>query len=136
MKWYLQVFKNYAKFEGRARRKEYWYFALFNNLAIILIVAIQAVLSTTLSNSAFAVLSWLMPTYFLIALIPALAVSVRRMHDVGKSGWYMFIPIYGLILSLTDGESGRNRYGTNPKDEYNDKSGLSLDGHMTDGSAY
>lgn len=60
---------------------------------------------------------FLNPIYSLAALIPALAVGVRRMHDVGKSGWYLLIPIYNLILAFTEGDAGDNEYGPNPKAE-------------------
>ena len=110
MEWYLKVVKeNYANFDGRARRKEYWMFVLFN-----------VIIST--------ILSMIEPTVYLIyvlaILVPSIAVGVRRLHDVGKSGWFMFIalvPIIGgiwlLILACTDGDSGDNEYGSNPKTE-------------------
>ena len=102
MNYYLKVLKQYADFNGRARRKEYWMFILFN-----------AIVST--------VLSMIEPTvygiYSLALIIPTFAVAVRRMHDVGKSGWYVLIPIYNLILACTDGDSGDNEYGSNPKTE-------------------
>ena len=102
MNYYLKVLKQYADFNGRARRKEYWMFVLFN-----------AIVGT--------VLSMIEPTvygiYSLAVLIPTIAVAVRRMHDVGKSGWYLLIPLYNLILACTDGDSGDNEYGSNPKTE-------------------
>ena len=65
------------------------------------------------------VLSMIEPTVYTIysfaVLIPTLAVAVRRMHDVGKSGWYLLIPIYNFILAITDGDNGDNEYGSNPK---------------------
>tara|TARA_B110000263_G_C14867902_1_gene311654 strand:+ start:36 stop:359 length:324 start_codon:yes stop_codon:yes gene_type:complete len=103
MEWYLKVVKeNYANFDGRARRKEYWMFVLFN--AIICIVL------SVISSTVYGI-------YSLAVLIPTIAVAVRRMHDVGKSGWYLLIPIYNLILACTDGDSGDNEYGSNPKSE-------------------
>ena len=101
MNWYLKVLKQYADFNGRARRKEYWMFILFN-----------AIVSTVLNVISPEVGG----IYSLAVLIPTLAVLIRRMHDVGKSGWYILIPIYNLILALTDSESGENEYGVNPKD--------------------
>ena len=110
MEWYLKVVKeNYANFDGRARRKEYWMFALFNGIISV-------------------ILSMIAPTVYLIyllaILVPSIAVGVRRLHDVGKSGWFMFIvlvPIIGsiwlLVLACTDGDSGDNEYGSNPKIE-------------------
>lgn len=106
MNYYLQVWKKYATFSGRARRSEYWYFFLFNSLisiGLIFLVYVDEVLS-------FANI-----LYSLIAFIPGLAVSVRRMHDVGKSGWFILIPIYNLILTLTEGDRFANQYGPDPK---------------------
>ena len=55
--------------------------------------------------------------YFLAVLIPSIAVGIRRMHDVDKSGWFILIPIYNLILAITDGTKGANRFGPDPKNE-------------------
>lgn len=118
--WYKKVvFENYANFKGRARRSEYWYFLLMN--LIILIVA--AVLDSTLGLN-FAPLPYGF-VYVLVALatfIPGLAVAVRRLHDVGKSGWFYFIvliPLIGaiwlLVLFFTEGNQGDNEYGPDPK---------------------
>ena len=100
MHYYVKVLKQYADFNGRARRKEYWMFVLFN------------VIISTVLGLIFPLLSSI---YYLAILIPTYAVLVRRMHDVGKSGWDMLIPIYNLILACTDGDSGDNEYGSNPK---------------------
>jgi len=106
MNWYLKVLKQYADFNGRARRSEYWYFALFNVLISFGIGII----------SGFLNLPFLGTLYSLAVLIPGIAVAVRRMHDVGKSGWFVLIPIYNLILAVTDGDAGENKYGPNPKE--------------------
>lgn len=105
MNYYLKVLKNYAQFNGRARRSEYWYFVLFN---IIISIAVGAVAALT----GIEILSSL---YSLAILIPSIAVGVRRMHDVGKSGWFILIPIYNLILACTPGVQGDNEYGPDPK---------------------
>jgi uncharacterized membrane protein YhaH (DUF805 family) len=107
MKWYLQVWQNYANFSGRARRTEYWMFFLFNILSIIILAFIGASM-----RSAF-----LLIIYVLAALIPALAVAIRRMHDTGNSGWCVLIPFYSLILAVTPGTDGENQYGPDPKAE-------------------
>lgn len=105
MKWYLKVLKNYAVFEGRARRSEYWYFAL-----------ISTIISIVLGLLVFwSGIPYLDTVYSLGVIIPSLAVAVRRMHDVNKSGWFVLIPIYNLILALTDGTQGPNKYGSDPK---------------------
>lgn len=107
MNWYLAVLKKYAEFKGRARRKEYWMFFLFNVIASIIFAVVDAALGSgeTIGN-----------LYSLAVFIPSIAVAVRRMHDVGKSGWFILIPIYNLILACTDSVPGENEYGTNPKD--------------------
>ena len=108
MKWYLKVVKdNYANFKGRASREEYWMFVLFNFIFIIALSFIEVFLfglySSILSN-----------IYYLAVLVPTIAVGVRRMHDTGKSGWFLLIPIYNLILAVTSGVSGENKYGAPP----------------------
>ena len=119
MDWYLAVLKNYATFSGRARRKEYWMFALFNFLFAIAAMVVDNILGISFVTGYGPV--YLL--YVLAMLIPGLAVAVRRLHDVGKSGWFMFIaliPIIGgiwlLILMCTEGVAGANQYGENPKE--------------------
>lgn len=114
MNYYFEAFKKYADFNGRARRKEYWMFMLFH----VIIVYSLLFLMMKFPTAAFAYLA-----YLIGSLVPAFAVGVRRMHDVGKSGWYILIPIYSLILACTDTEDGPNEYGDNPKypaDEINE----------------
>ncbi len=107
MKWYLHVLKNFANFNGRARRKEYWMFFLIN-----------VIISLGLGFIGTAIKFPLLSTIYSFALlIPSIAVAIRRMHDVGKSGWYCLIPIYNLILACTNGEVGSNQYGPDPKAE-------------------
>ncbi len=96
------VFTNFANFNGRARRSEYWYFALFS---IILRVPIMLLVDNQTIDLIIG----------LALLIPSLSVAVRRMHDVGKSGWFILIPIYNLILACTNGDMGTNEYGPDPK---------------------
>ncbi len=123
MEWYLAVLKKYAVFEGRARRKEYWMFALIN-FGITLIPQILASMSDSLSWQMMML--GLMSIYVLAVFLPFWGVSVRRLHDIGKSGWYVFIlliPLIGsiwyLFLMCTDSQPGSNQYGPNPKqDEY------------------
>lgn len=119
MDWYLKVLRQYADFSGRARRKEYWMFVLFNILfATILGVADQGI-GTFNDLTGYGMLSGI---YTLVILIPAIAVGVRRLHDVGKSGWMLLIgliPLIGfiwlLVLFVTDSDLGTNKYGPNPK---------------------
>jgi len=113
MEWYLAVLKKYAVFSGRARRKEYWFFVLFS-------VIISLVLGVV---DGFAGLGGVLGgLYALAVLIPSIAVGVRRLHDTGRSGWWLligFIPLIGLIVLIVfmvgDSESGSNQYGVNPK---------------------
>ncbi|WP_288427485.1 DUF805 domain-containing protein [uncultured Spirosoma sp.] len=112
MKYYFAVFQKYAQFSGRARRSEYWYFFLFI-LIVSFILGLADVTMGTLTNTGTGMLGGL---YSLVALIPSLAVGVRRMHDVGKSGWFLLIPFYNLILACTAGEDGTNQYGLDPKE--------------------
>ncbi len=116
MKWYLKVLKQYADFNGRARRKEYWMFFLFNMIISYGITFI----AIGLEVPSLSIVSTI---YSFAVLVPGIAVAVRRMHDVGKSGWYCLIPIYNIILACTDGEQGSNEYGPNPKDPENDEIG-------------
>lgn len=107
MKWYLKVLKQYADFNGRARRKEYWMFVLFNSIFAFLFGFICGLIGSPELSSI----------YSLAVLLPSIAVGVRRMHDVGKSGWFLLIPIYNFILSVSNGENGENKYGPDPKEE-------------------
>ncbi|MDR0510164.1 MAG: DUF805 domain-containing protein [Rikenellaceae bacterium] len=125
MNWYLNVLRNYAVFSGRTRRKEFWMFLLFNLIFSIAASIIDNVLGTTFT--IFGNEADFGPVYILycIALfIPELAVNVRRLHDVGKSGWWIlicFVPIIGsvwlLVLFCTEGNAGDNAYGSDPKAE-------------------
>ena len=120
MNWYLAVLKNYAGFSGRARRKEYWMFTLFNIIFAIVAMILDNVLGIAMAEIGYGPLYGL---YTLAVFIPGLAVSVRRLHDVGKSGWMILIvliPIIGaiwlIVLMVTDSNSGENQYGSNPKE--------------------
>ena len=108
MNWYLKVLKQYADFKGRSRRKEYWMFSLIS-IAITYGITIIAVI---IEIPALATIGSI---YSLAVLIPRIAVGVRRMHDVGKSGWFLLIPIYNFILAVSDSEAGANKWGENPK---------------------
>jgi uncharacterized membrane protein YhaH (DUF805 family) len=120
LSWYLQALKKYAVFSGRSRRMEYWYFVLFNIIVSIVLGAIDGLLLGTLdSGMGVGLLSGI---YSLAVLIPTLAVTVRRLHDIDRSGWWILIglvPLIGvivlLVFALLDGTPGDNRYGPNPK---------------------
>ena len=111
MEWYLSVLKNYVGFSGRARRKEYWMFLLFNIIVSIVLNVIGAVI----------MLPVLGLIYSLAILLPSIAVAVRRLHDTGRSGWWLLlglIPLIGtiiLLIFLVQDSHDENEYGANPK---------------------
>ena len=120
MNWYVKVLKQYADFNGRARRKEYWMFVLINFI-------ISMVLSMAGGAIEFPLLSTI---YSLAVLIPSLAVAVRRMHDSNRSGWFVLVPLYNLYLAVIEGTQGSNEYGPDPKGG-NDFNSEAIDSHMT-----
>ncbi|MEN6429681.1 MAG: DUF805 domain-containing protein [Coriobacteriales bacterium] len=111
MDWYLGVWKKYATFTGRARRKEYWMFFLFNMLASYILVFVDNALGLTNSQGNGP----LSGIYSLAVLLPSLAVAVRRMHDTDHSGWWILVPIVNLVFAVMDGTPGPNRFGADPK---------------------
>lgn len=119
MNWYLEVLKKYAVFEGRARRKEYWLFNLFNLLITIALAFIDVLTGSFDSETGLGLLSGI---YTLAVFIPGIAVSVRRLHDTGRTGWWLLInlvPVLGVIVYIyfmvLDGNPERNEYGPSPK---------------------
>ena len=120
MNWYLKCLKQYADFNGRARRKEYWMFVLFNIIISFVLGLVDRLFGTFSSKAGIGILGVL---YSLAVLIPGLAVTVRRLHDIGKSGWMILIglipfigTIWFLVLMLLDSNPGENKYGPNPKE--------------------
>lgn len=118
MNWYYNsIAKKYASFTGRARRKEYWYFFLFNVIFSFVLGCIDGVMGTF--NAAG--IGLMTGIYFLATLIPSIAVSVRRLHDIDCSGWWLLvslIPIFGaalLVPMVLRGTSGENAYGSDPR---------------------
>lgn len=114
------VFSKYATFEGRARRSEYWYFMLLVCCVNIVIRILAAIVGD--GNFLATVLAGVSTVFSLGVLVPQIAVAVRRLHDIGKSGWFYLIgliPFIGWILMLvwfcTDSQPGDNQYGPNPK---------------------
>ncbi|MEI4801673.1 DUF805 domain-containing protein [Bacillus sp. NPDC077411] len=117
MQWYLNVLKNYVGFQGRARRKEYWMFSLINFIIFFIFSILGEI--ADIFNILFGL-------YTLAILLPSLAVGFRRLHDTGKSGWWLllgFIPLIGSIVLLVfccqDSQEGDNKYGPNPKADEN-----------------
>ena len=120
MNWYLYVLKNYATFSGRARRKEYWMFFLFNVLISLGLGVLDVVAGTYSVEYETGFFSGL---YSLFVLIPSIAVGVRRLHDTNRSGWWIvisLIPIIGVLVLLVfmclDSQPGTNRFGANLKE--------------------
>ena len=119
MNYYSICLSKFADFSGRARRREYWTFALVNCLIALLLLILGLAFGEDSPASNIMV-----TIFYLIMLVPNLSVSVRRLHDIGKSGWWLFIgliPLVGslllLVWSLMDSEPGENQYGENPKGE-------------------
>ncbi|MFN5909918.1 MAG: DUF805 domain-containing protein [Bacteroidota bacterium] len=117
--WYLKVFRQYADFKGRARRKEFWLFNLFNVLFALSSAILDTVFGDLFQEMTGAYLNEL---YILAVMLPSLAVTVRRLHDIGKSGWMIFIlliPYIGavwlFVLLVTDSAKEANKWGANPK---------------------
>ncbi len=98
--YYVEAFQKYAEFQGRARRKEFWYFSLFNFVAAFVL---------TLFLGPIAGL------YQLAVFLPATAIGVRRLHDTGRSGWWLLLPIVNIVFLAEDGARGDNRFGPDPK---------------------
>ena len=126
MKWYLTVLRNYAGFAGRAHRREYWMFFLFNFLFSSLAITLDVNIGTSFSfptgyEGLDLTYGYIQIAYSVLLFIPSLAVAVRRLHDVGKSGWMILvalIPVAGiiwlLILLVRQSDPGENKYGPNP----------------------
>lgn len=112
MQWYLKALRQYVDFTGRARRTEYWMFALFNLIIAIVLGVVDHFLRTGFINMI----------YSLAVLLPGLAVGARRLHDTGRSGWWQLvaiIPLVGMIFLIvwyaTEGSPEPNKWGANPK---------------------
>ena len=129
MNWYLKVLKQYADFKGRARRKEYWMFYLMHIIVVGVLCFLLIFMSDGLDSAeepsglGLTVLG----LYILATLIPTIAVTVRRLHDTNRSGWWYLItiiPYIGkfvlLIFTCMESYNGMNQWGENPKGIGND----------------
>jgi len=117
--WFTTALKKYAVFSGRSRRSEYWYFILFYFIIYIALAFVDRVTGTFDPKSGIGLLTAI---FALALLIPSLSVSVRRLHDTDRSGWWLligFIPLIGAIVLIVflaqDSGAGTNRFGPNPK---------------------
>lgn len=107
MNYYISAFKQYFDFKGRASRKQYWYFILVH---VIVSIALSFI-------AVFSGIGLLLDLYILFILIPSTSLCVRRIHDCDKSGWFILLPIYNIILLFMPGTKGDNRFGPDPKNE-------------------
>ena len=144
MEWMLLPFRRYAEFSGRSRRKEYWMFTLFLIVASVVLLLIELALG--ISETFGAAGGPLSLIFSLATLIPSISVSVRRLHDIDRTGWWLLLPLAPLFLAavgaaaqltwlvavaglaalvglivllvfaVTDGTRGANRFGSDPKD--------------------
>lgn len=122
MNWYIKGLSNFINFTGRARRSEYWYFTLGNVLVFIVLSGLISVFIDAVESLPEEVAIGIVGLFMLTMIIPSLAVSVRRLHDTGRSGWWLLIsliPYVGsivlLIFYIQDSEPGTNKWGRNPK---------------------
>lgn len=124
MIWYLTALKKYAVFSGRSSRPEFWWFTLVN-IALLLAIEITAFVISSVfgaNSPALLVLLAIEALILLATLIPGIAVSVRRLHDIGITGWWYFlnlVPIANIVCLVwyaTDGQHGPNKYGSNPNE--------------------
>ncbi|UQX04012.1 DUF805 domain-containing protein [Streptomyces sp. RerS4] len=113
MHYYVDVIKRYADFSGRARRQEYWMFVLVSLPIMVVLIAIDFMLGS------YPVIFWI---YNIAVFLPTLGLSVRRLHDTGRSGWWYLvglIPFVGwiglIVLMAIEGDAGPNGYGPSPK---------------------
>ncbi len=119
MNWYVKVLKQYADFNGRARRMEYWMYVLFNVMVAFILLLIDNIIGIAFEDIGYGPLYLL---YCFAIVIPSIAVAVRRLHDSGRSRWWILIslvPLIGgiwfLVLMLMDSDPGDNQYGPSPK---------------------
>lgn len=127
MKWFIKAFRQYADFSGRASRQEFWMFVLFNLLFAMAWAFVAGLLTGLLGDSfdhdsdRLIFMYKLIAIYYAVTAVPAMAVGVRRLHDTGRSGWWMLIglvPLVGgiwlIVLMCSDDNPGDNRYGSPP----------------------
>ncbi len=125
MNWYREVLSKYAEFGGRARRREFWYFALANLLIVLALALVDVKFDLVHRPSGFGFLSGF---YSIGVFVPSLAVAVRRLHDTDRGAWWLLIglvPVAGAVALIyfytLDSTPGGNRYGPNPKGVIRDR---------------
>ncbi|WP_042390435.1 DUF805 domain-containing protein [Streptacidiphilus melanogenes] len=111
MNWYIAVLKNYVGFSGRARRQEFWWFTLINVVVEVVLYLVDNAIGSQILGGI----------YGLAILLPAIAVAVRRLHDTGRSAWWLLLYftcigwIVLLVFWILEGNQGQNKYGDDPK---------------------
>jgi uncharacterized membrane protein YhaH (DUF805 family) len=120
--YFVSAIEKYAVFSGRSRRSEYWYYALFLGIINIALNIIYYLINANGLWPSFGENDWIVSNYLkllttYVFFMPGLAVYVRRLHDVDKSGWFILVPIYNIILVFKNGTKGTNRFGNDPKQE-------------------
>jgi uncharacterized membrane protein YhaH (DUF805 family) len=118
MSWFLMAMQKYATFSGRSQRSEYWYYFLFYMIIVIVCAIVDGMLGAGKNNNV----GWISTLAVFGMLVPSIAVTVRRLHDIGKSGWWFlvaFVPLVGgiilLLFAVQDSQPDTNEYGPNPK---------------------
>lgn len=121
MNWFIHCVKNYASFSGRAGRSEYWHFVLMYVLIMVFLTIIDAIIGRLDTQTGVGLLSSI---FGFTMLLPGLGVGIRRLHDIGRAGWWLLIsvvPVVGsivlLIFAVTKGDVAANQYGEPPPQE-------------------
>jgi len=122
MSWYLQVWQRYAEFTGRSRRMEFWMFFLYNVVILLVLYLASVGFALVKQPEMGASMYFIYFAYAMVALVPCVACTVRRLHDIGKNGWWILlvlVPFVGaivlLVMTALDGNRGPNQYGPDPK---------------------
>jgi len=121
MYWFIKVMKQAFDFSSRARRTEYWVFILFTFIISFVLAITEAFFGLEVTED----IGPLTGIFYLIILLPSISLTVRRLHDIGRSGWWILIgliPVIGnitlFVFSLLDSQQGTNNYGPNPKNHF------------------
>lgn len=122
MEWMVMPYKRYADFSGRSQRTEYWMFMLLYLIVIVALLALSAALDGLGGGTMSSIFIAPLVIFIIASIVPMIAVTVRRLHDQDKSGWFYlinFIPYVGgfimLVFMCIDGTPGSNQYGPDPK---------------------
>ena len=121
MQWFTLALSRYADFSGRSHRSEFWYFVLFSTLIQVVLSLVDSAMGWVYQVDGIEN-GFLSTIAMLVLLVPAISVGTRRLHDIGRSGWWqllMFLPVVGFLVLVffwvRDGQAGQNLYGNNPK---------------------